>query len=285
MSALAAAAPVRAPALHYPGSKWGIAPWVISHMPAHEAYVEPFFGSGAVLLRKPRVRAEVANDLDGKVISFFRALRERPTEIAAAVALTPYARDELELAKLPPTGDLIEDARRFLVACWQTRGGPLGRRHPGWRFDMHGASNRSLAGTWAMLPDRLLAVAERLRWVAFEHRPALEVLEWCRRSKGDQRATLIYADPPYVLQTRDNRLYVSDLTDQDHLELLAALDRHPGPVLLSAYPSPLYDERLRHWLAVMRSTRNQMNEARTEVLWLNPVAARGQLRLDLEGRP
>lgn len=34
--------------LNYPGSKWSMAKWIIDHMPRHEVYLEPYFGSGAV---------------------------------------------------------------------------------------------------------------------------------------------------------------------------------------------------------------------------------------------
>lgn len=43
------------PILRYPGSKWNIADWIISHMSAHTTYLEPFFGSGAIFFNKPPV--------------------------------------------------------------------------------------------------------------------------------------------------------------------------------------------------------------------------------------
>lgn len=46
-------------------------------------YVEPFFGSGAVLLRRPHVMGkETINDLDGFVANFWRAVRDDPDAVA-----------------------------------------------------------------------------------------------------------------------------------------------------------------------------------------------------------
>lgn len=46
-------------------------------------YVEPFFGSGAVLLaRKEPVKTETINDLDGMVSNFWRAIQASPDEVA-----------------------------------------------------------------------------------------------------------------------------------------------------------------------------------------------------------
>jgi len=47
-------------------------------------YVEPFFGSGAVLLRRPdEPRTETINDFDCYVANFWRALQKRPRAVAA----------------------------------------------------------------------------------------------------------------------------------------------------------------------------------------------------------
>lgn len=54
--------------LKYPGSKWKIADWIIGHFPNHHTYLEPFFGSGAVLFKKVTSPIETINDLDGLVI-------------------------------------------------------------------------------------------------------------------------------------------------------------------------------------------------------------------------
>src|SRR3990167_4157719 len=51
------------------------------------SYVEPFFGSGAVLLGRPRWTpergwTETVNDLDGYVANVWRAIRAAPSDVA-----------------------------------------------------------------------------------------------------------------------------------------------------------------------------------------------------------
>lgn len=82
----------------YPGSKWSLAPWIISMFPKHRSYLEPFFGSGAVLFNKPRSGIETVNDLDNNVVNLFECIRENPERLAAMVYMTPYSREVYERA-------------------------------------------------------------------------------------------------------------------------------------------------------------------------------------------
>ena len=50
--------------LKYSGSKWNIAGKLVELIPPHKSYVEPYFGSGAVLFNKRPSRIETINDLD-----------------------------------------------------------------------------------------------------------------------------------------------------------------------------------------------------------------------------
>ena len=53
------------------GGKFYVADWIVSLMPKHEIYVEPFFGAGWVFFTKPRSRVEVINDIDDRVYALF----------------------------------------------------------------------------------------------------------------------------------------------------------------------------------------------------------------------
>ena len=90
----------------------------------------------------------------------------------------------------------------------------------------------------------------------------------------DDADTLFYADPPYLPSTWCGRLYKHEMSQEDHVELLAALGGVKGLVMLSGYESDVYQERLAYWRRIrftMRCTvaAQKKNTARTEVVWLN----------------
>jgi DNA adenine methylase len=251
--------------LHYPGSKWAIAKWIISHMPAHRVYLEPFFGSGAVLFNKKPSGVETINDLNAEVMNLFRMAREQPSDLAYQIRWTPYARDEYRLSHEPTDNDL-ERARRFMVRCWQAIR-PKTNSISGWRcrFTERDAFHIK---QWNALPERMEIIADRLRHVQMENVRAELLIERYRASD-----VLIFADPPYLLDTRNGAIYESEMSDEQHAALVDLLDDHPGPVLLTGYAHPFYNERLKHWHRRTTLGKPVNAVARTEVLWINPVAA------------
>lgn len=107
--------------LHYPGSKWSTADWIINHFPDHETYLEPFFGSGAVLFTKQRSQLETVNDLDVEIVNLFQVIRERPDELVYAIKFTPHSRQEYYNSYSMDGADELERARRLIVRLWQGR--------------------------------------------------------------------------------------------------------------------------------------------------------------------
>ena len=101
--------------LKYPGSKWRIAKWIVSMIPEHHSYLEPYFGSGAVFFTKPKSKIETINDLDNNVVNLFDIIRSNPEPLIKAVEATPYSRTEYERTYLNQDEDVnkIEEARRF----------------------------------------------------------------------------------------------------------------------------------------------------------------------------
>src|SRR5690625_2808765 len=83
------------PPFPYFGGKTRLAGSIVYLLPQHDHYVEPFGGSLAVLLTKPRSRMETVNDLDGDLQTFWRVLRDQPSELARVCAMTPHSRAEI----------------------------------------------------------------------------------------------------------------------------------------------------------------------------------------------
>lgn len=252
----------------YFGSKQRIADWIVSLLPDHGHYVEPFAGGLSVLLAKPRSAMETVNDLDGELMTFWRVLRDRPDELLRACMLTPHGRAELA-ATWDPTDDELELSRRIWSRLAQGRSGTL--RNTGWRHYIDPAgSSTSMPGYLEAYADRLASAAERLHGVSLEALPALEVIA----RYGARPNVLLYVDPPYLGTTRGwgNNYRCEMKTDAEHRALAAALADCQAQVVLSGYDSPLYLELFNGWhrYEVQTMTGNAKTaKDRTEVLWSN----------------
>lgn len=251
--------------LKYPGAKWRIADWVIGYFPKHHSYLEPFFGSGGVFFKKERSNIETVNDLDGEVVNLFECIKTDPERLARSVFFTPYS---LQIYDKTYSGEVLEDpfdrAVRFLTRCnmghgFRTTGGRVG-----WKNDRCGRERAYAAKAWADIPETIIEVGERLRGVQIECSPAAKLI-----ARFNSPDVLIYCDPPYLLSTRRRKQYRFEMTEDDHLELLDVVKRHKGPVLISGYPSNLYDTELSGWAKAHTTSTDQLSRVKNEVLWMN----------------
>lgn len=71
--------------LKYPGAKNRLATWIISYIPEHDVYLEPFAGSLAVLFNKERSHIETVNDLDEEIVNFFMVLRDQKEKLRQSI--------------------------------------------------------------------------------------------------------------------------------------------------------------------------------------------------------
>ena len=256
------------PILRWHGSKWRIAEWVIAHFPPHKLYVEPFGGSASVLLQKPRAVTEVYNDLDRDLVNMFKVIRERPNELALQLALTPYARDEYQ-ALYQPSEDAMERARAFIARSFMGMSSKGALQKSGFdaRTNPDGYTGR--LRSLASLPDEIVIVAGRLTHVLIENVPALSCLDRYERPDA-----LVYLDPPYLASTRSSgKLYRHEMSDDEHRNLLGRARESGAMIIISGYPSSIYDALLHDWLRVETDAYADGGAPRSEVLWINPAAA------------
>jgi DNA adenine methylase len=270
------------PAVKCHGGKFYLARRYLELFPSHDVFIEPFAGGLNVLLNKPRSRIEVAGDLNGNLIEFYRCLQSQPEELIERLQLLSYSQETFDWSRQTDVnGDQIEAAARFIVRNRFSRGG-------------HGEDFANAARTrgktrpcgpkpgdqnsWEVMLERdLPIVAQRLQGVQFYYAEALSLIE-----KYDSPDVLMYLDPPYPKKTRTAPdIYAYEMTDEDHRELLETILKVKGTVAISGYHNPLYDRLLAFWQRrefemPNHSGQGKTKQRRLETLWINrrPDAAR-----------
>ena len=235
--------------------------WIASLLPQDTdvTYCEPFAGMLGVLLQRPQAAMEIVNDLDGRVVNWWRVVRDQPGALSRLIALTPNSRDEYARARasIAEGGEGIHAALDFTICIMQGMASSPG--NTGWR--QHYQPRGSLA--WRRgLDDRIAALAERMRDVAIDNRPAEELIE--RMASVDE--AVIYVDPPYP--TAAQGLYGVDTLD--HARLSEGLKALTGRAAISGYGDE-WDHLgwQRHERSTLRVTPGRNADARVEVLWTN----------------
>ena len=252
--------------LKYPGSKWNIAAQLVRLIPEHHTYVEPFFGSGAVLFNKQLSDIETVNDLDSNVVNLFHCIQEDSQNLARMVMSTPFSREVYELSY--GNTDSLENpyakAVNFLVQCWQGHGFRSNGYKVGWKNDVVGRERSYALWNWYRLPTWIIEIAERFRMVQIENRPAMELIE-----KYNYNNVFMYIDPPYLLSTRSGKQYKHEMSAADHEELLKALQQSKAKIMISGYESELYDDYLIKWEKKQFSSCAEHGKPRMETVWMN----------------
>lgn len=254
------------------GGKYSHLSWLLPLLPKTQHYCEPFAGSAAVLLNREPSPVETYNDIDGEVVNFFRVLRDQKEALIEAIGLTPFSREEFEIACSQPDKELsdLERARRFFICARQVRTGLAQTASSGrWahclltsRAGMAGAVSR-----WLGSVEDLSEIAQRLLRIQIEHAPALEVIR-----RYDSEETLFYCDPPYPHDSRgDSKAYAYEMTDSEHRELSHVLHTIKGKVALSSYHCDLMNDLYSDWRYIEGPLKNchSVKTLRREVLWVN----------------
>lgn len=259
------------PIARYPGSKFRIGEWVVSHFPAHRIYVAPFCGAAGELMHKERSSVEILNDLEGEIVNLHRVLRdpEKAAALAELVYLTPYSRLEAEDAQ-DEQADLsdLEMALNLLIRTTMSNASKGLINRSGFDTRINKDYFISRLNYWHDYPGLIPQFTERLRGVVLEHRPALEVM-----AQYDAPETLTYLDPPYVRATRSGgKRYRFEMSDDEHRVMARAARNLQGYCLISGYQSELYQGlfEARGWTRVEKSSYSDGGNDATECLWLNP---------------
>lgn len=257
----------------------------------HKSFIEVFGGGACVLIAKEPAALDVYNDLDSRLVNFYRVLRDPDQfkEFQRQANLVPYSREESEDAALRGYGnDPVENALTFFIIMRMS----YSASSTGWSRDTHNRQCSSLAYISAV--DRLFEVHTRLRTVQIEKLSFQQVLE-----DYDYPEALFYLDPPYLQETRKSGSYEIEMISSQHAVLCNRLRRLKGMAFLSGYINQTYkiledtgwarvDFRTISWSVGCSKDTGVKGEgskiedhARTESVWINPALKR---RLWREGR-
>jgi DNA adenine methylase len=255
------------PPISYYGGKQRMASKIIPLIPKHTVYVEPFAGGAAVLFKKPwpdvsnnNHYREVINDIDSRLINFYRVLRDPVlgNTLYAMLKLTGHSREEHQTARCHEYGsDTLKDAWAYYVNVTQSFGHEL---NAGWRTSKQ-ACNES--ATWESKTGKLFAYTDRMRSIHIEHDDALNVIK-----RWDSPHTFFYCDPPYP---GTDCGHYKGYTIKDFEKLIATLNRCKGSFLLSNYDQDVTfpDDWTRHTFDTsMYVARDKtVDKKRTEIVW------------------
>lgn len=220
--------------LPYIGGKNRLATKIISLLPEHTTYVEPFAGGAQVLFHKTPSNVEVLNDLDYDIVNFFRVCQWHYEELVRYLryCLMSRALHELHLKTDPSTLTDIQRAGRFFYLQKNSFGGLILKQK--FHYGVTHPSNYN--------PDRIPEIIDqahrRLARVQIESLPYQQLVE-----KYDRPTTLFYMDPPYWRR----RLYRHNFTDQDFADMEKRLQAIRGKFILSLDDHPEVRKLFRNW--------------------------------------
>ena len=266
------------------GGKYNYLTWVLPQIPEKERsiYIEPFFGSGVVLLNRAVAQLEVINDLDKYLIRFMRVLQNKELleKLRHRLSYTLYSKEEYFLAVDQLKRNAFQDEVDFAWSyfadihqafCCRAGGGSWGRM-----ISLDSKQKWGITFRWFSGISNIDRFVDRISHAQIENDTAENVIR-----RYDSEDAIFYCDPPYLPETRNGDVYANEMTIEDHQRLLELLLNCKGAVCLSGYPSALYNETLSEWTLTKKDVlcqlgRNSPNgikdASRVECLWRNPRA-------------
>lgn len=226
------------------GGKSKLRNQIISMLPEHKCYCEPFFGAGWVYFGKEPSKVEVINDKDSNLVNLFRVLKFHPKEMERLLKYEVNARDTFEYYKGTEMETDIQKAVQFF-----------------YRINSSFASIGNCYGYRPSRPPKQILnmqferIAERLGKTYIENLDFEEMIK-----KYDREYTVFFCDPPYL----DVTGYEVKFEKDDHIRLHSVLDSIKGKFLLTINDHPLVQELYRSYNITETTTIYSANVAKNK---------------------
>lgn len=256
------------------GSKAPELKWLLPLLPECHHYIEPFGGSGVVLMNRLPSPLETYNDLDSEVVNFFRMLRMHPDKLRVQLQQTPYSREEFAASlNIPEGASNLEKARLWFVRMRQAFvAADALTKSSEWFYAVSEIRKgvARAAAEWRLAIATLPQVAMRWLTVQIEQKDALKLIP-----KFDSNESLFYCDPTYFPDAYPLKgMYKHEMDEQQHRELAEILNSLEAKVAISGYTSELGNELYGDWQKHFAPTRQtsplaSWKQSKREVLWTN----------------
>lgn len=259
---------LRTPITYY-GGKQNMLRHILPKLPEHNIYVEPFFGGGAVFWAKEPSKSEIINDINNRLITFYKVLKYDFEQISMLVDETFHSR-ALHGISREEYKSQAEEIVRPIACAWaiwtqahQSFSSQIGST---FGYDRKGATALRLYNKKNSFTE---AYRERLKRVTIESYDALRVMK-----TYDSPGTFYYIDPPYVSSDQG---HYSGYTNESFLELLDFCSKMEGHFLLSSYPEKILEKYRRdfgwcsedHKITLAVDGRRVLRKVKTECLSWN----------------
>ena len=214
--------------LRYPGGKASLAPFLSETITINNlygcCYFEPFAGgAGAALrlLRQGIVSQIHLNDLDPRIVSFWRAILDESERFAEYILSVPITIEEwkkqLQICRFADSSKPFELGFSvfFLNRC--NRSGIILGSAPIGGYDQSGKWKMDARFYRETLANRVLAIARRKEQIHVSNMDALDFLSNYLAPRRDSESSFVYLDPPYY--SNGNRLYMNSYKHLHHRDL------------------------------------------------------------------
>lgn len=218
---------MRTPITYY-GGKQGLSGQIISMIPRHRIYCEPFFGGGAVFFAKGKSEIEVINDKNEMLMNFYQICRKKFKPLQAMIRDSLHSESEFLKAKdiynKRIESNEVERAWALWILSHECHAASL---HGGWRY-CNGIAGTHLGKVLrAKREEFTTKLRERLSEVQISCRDALRVIK-----DRDCSETFFYLDPPYPGACQG---HYYGFSEKDLADLLVLISELKGKFILSNY--------------------------------------------------
>jgi len=247
------------PPLSYYGGKQRLAKTILPLIPKHKLYVEPFFGGGAIFFAKEPSEAEVINDLNDNLITFYEVLKYDFDNLANMIDDTfsseALYKEAKNIYKNPTKYSDLEVAWSVWVQCNMSFATKI---LGGFAFSKSDKEPIKIFNKKTYFDT----FKDRLKKTTIMSRDALDIIK-----RFDKEDAFFYIDPPYF---NSECGHYKGYTEDAFQNLLEQLQSIKGKFLLSSYPSEIlseyidknkwYTHQKEHSIAVTHNTKKKKIE-------------------------